>query len=132
MKFQILQERMMDEAPKLVEALGKVALLDGSKVAYTEYYDPDTRSLVGKVHLQCHHIRAVIRQHFDAYTLQEYLWNWKKVISAYNTEQHSVKASVEKPQDLGIFPTSDWGEFRRKTGSTTYTSLRADVGLRKI
>jgi len=42
------------------------------------------------------------------------LWNWKKVISAYNQEQHSVKTSLEKPPDSAVFPVGDWGEFKRR------------------
>ncbi len=114
MKFQCLQNRMEFEAPQLLKAFGKVQI-DGYTMALTEFYDPDTRSFESKVHLQCHHVRAVMREYFDAFTSQEYVWNWKKVISTFNSEQQQ-STWVERKQDLAIFPPGDWGEFRRKTG----------------
>jgi hypothetical protein len=83
MKFKCLQNRMAKEAPQLFKALGQITLLNGYKLAYTEQYDTTTMQLVGKVHIQCHHIRAVMREAFKAYSSSEYLLNWKQVIKSY-------------------------------------------------
>ncbi|WP_169222440.1 hypothetical protein [Brasilonema sp. UFV-L1] len=113
MKFKCLKSRMEKEAPQLLKALGQVSLLDGSKVYLTEHYDLNERTIEEKVHLQCHHIRAVMREFFDAFTFQEYLWNWKKVINSYRYSQDNRMSDEEWNESL--FPVDNWGEFKRKT-----------------
>ena len=114
MKFKCINSRIEKEAPQLLKALGRVSLLDGSQVAYTEQYDTSTHTLEGKVHLQCHHIRAVMRKAFNAFTSFEYLMNWKQVINSYQPSEDSWMDDDEWRES--IFPSSIWGEFRRKSG----------------
>ncbi len=114
MKFKCMRNRIEKEAPQLLKALGKVSLLDGSQIAYTEQYDTSTHTLEGKVHLQCHHIRAVMRKAFNAFTSLEYLMNWKQVINSYVPNQDSWMDADQWREEL--FPPSMWGEFKRKSG----------------
>lgn len=114
MKFKCLKERMFKEAPQLLKALGQVSMIDGSRVTYTEQYDTLTHTFEGKVHLQCHHIRAVMRKEFNAFTSDEYLMNWKQVINSYVPNQDSWMDEDQWREAL--FPPSMWGEFKRKSG----------------
>lgn len=110
MKFKCMRNRMQKEAPQLLKALGEVALLDGSKVASTEQFDLRTRNIETKFHIQCHHIRAVMRKAFNAFTSQEYLLNWKKVMSEYR--QHA-ESEIREARD-SLFPADNWGKPKPK------------------
>lgn len=114
MKFKCLQNRVEKEAPQLLKALGEVALLDGSKLCVTEIYDYKTRSIESKIHLQCHHIRAVMREFFNAFSSLEYAFNWKEVIKNYKPQQDDWMGDEQWEQEVEFFP-EDWGEFKRKT-----------------
>jgi hypothetical protein len=113
MKFKCLQNRMAKEAPQLLKGIGEITLTDGSKFAYTEQYDTKTRQLEGKVHIQCHHIRAVMREAFKAFSSSEYLFNWKQVIKSYRVQQDDWMSSEQWSQELDVLP--DLGEFKPKT-----------------
>ncbi|MEM7579094.1 MAG: hypothetical protein AAF316_04445 [Cyanobacteria bacterium P01_A01_bin.80] len=113
MKFKCLKNRMHKEAPKLLKALGKVALIDGSKLCYNEYYDHQTRTIEEKIHLQCHHIRAVMEQVFNAVTSSEYAFNWKQVIKNYKPQQDDWMSNEKWEQELDILP--ELGKFKPKT-----------------
>lgn len=71
MKFKCLSARLPREAADLLQAMGQVTVsdIDGSEhlVAFAK----------GKTHIQCHHIRAVMKQGFRAITLEDYLINRK-------------------------------------------------------
>ena len=56
-----------------------------------------------------------MREFFDAFTSQEYLWNWKKVMNSYRRSQDNRMSNEEWGKSLSIFPTENWGEFKRKT-----------------
>lgn len=113
MKFKCLNNRIEKEAPILLKALGEVKLLDNQKACKTEFYDLKKGDIEEKVHIQCHHIRAVMEECFNAFTAQEYVFNWKKVISSYKTQKDSWVSTEQWQQDLEFFP-KEWGEFKRK------------------
>lgn len=113
MKFKCLSNRMEKEAPILLKALGEVKLLDNQKVCKTEFYDFDTKNIEEKIHIQCHHIRAVMEECFSAFSAQEYVWNWKKVISSYKAQKNDWVSKEQWEQDFEFFP-KEWGEFKRK------------------
>ncbi len=87
MLFKCLNKRMGQEAPQLIKALGQVISEDGSKICVTEVYDHATRTIEEKIHLQCHHIQAVMKQMFNASTSLDYVLNWKQVINNYKFQQ---------------------------------------------
>lgn len=113
MKFKCLKKRMEKEAPQLLKALGQVTLIDGSKLCVTETYNPETRTLEEKIHLQCHHILAVMRQAFNAFSSLEYALNWKQVIKSYKPNQDDWMSNEQWSQELEVLP--ELGEFKRKT-----------------
>jgi hypothetical protein len=113
MKFKCLKNRMHKEAPQLLKALGQITLIDGSKLCVTEIYDTQTRTLEEKVHIQCHHIRSVMKQAFNAFTSLEYSLNWKQVIKSYKPHSDDRMSSEQWASELGILP--ELGEFKPKT-----------------
>ena len=76
MKFKCLSSRLPREAVDLLEAIEQVEE-HGSKIA----------SAQGRVHIQCHHIRAVMREGFDAFTSAEYLKNYRQSIVNYRQQR---------------------------------------------
>jgi hypothetical protein len=112
MKFKCLKNRMHKEAPQLLKALGQITLIDGSKLCVTEIYDTQTRTLEEKIHIQCHHIRAVMKQ-FNAFTSLEYSLNWKRVIKSYKPHSDDWMSNEQWASELGMLP--ELGEFKRKT-----------------
>ena len=113
MKFKCLKNRMHKEAPELLKALGKVAWIDGSKLCANEYYDHQTRTIEEKIHIQCHHVRAVMEQAFNAITSSEYAFNWKQVIKSYKPQEDDWMNDEQWAQELGVLP--ELGEFKPKT-----------------
>ncbi len=113
MKFKCLKNRMEKEAPQLLKALGQINLLDGSKLCVTEIYDHISRTIESKIHLQCHHIKAVMREFFNAFSSLEYAFNWKQVIKSYQPNSDDWMGDEQWEQELEFFP-EDWGEFKRK------------------
>lgn len=113
MKFKCLKNRMQKEAPQLLKALGNITLLDGSKLCVTETYDPETRTLEEKIHIQCHHIRAVMKQAFNAFSSLEYALNWKQVIKGYKPNSDDWMSNEQWSQELEVLP--QLGEFKPKT-----------------
>jgi len=111
MKFKCLNNRMDKEAPQLVKALGQLINENGEKICVTEVYDHETGIIEEKVHLQCHHIQAVMQKIFNANTFLEYVLNWKQNIKNYRMQERAKKQQEESD----LFP-GNWGEFRRKTG----------------
>ena len=111
MKFKCLNNRMDKEAPQLVKALGQLINENGEKICVTEVYDHETGTIEEKVHLQCHHIQAVMQKIFNANTFLEYVLNWKQNIKNYRMQERAK----EQQEESDLFPSS-WGEFRRKTG----------------
>lgn len=111
MKFKCLNNRMDKEAPQLVKALGQLINENGEKICVTEVYDHETGTIEEKVHLQCHHIQAVMQKIFNANTFLEYVLNWKQNIKNYRMQERAK----EQQEESDLFP-SNWGEFRRKTG----------------
>lgn len=113
MKFKCLKNRVEKEAPQLLKALGEISSLDGSKVCVTEIYDYDTRSIEEKIHIQCHHIRAVMRQAFNAFSSLEYAMNWKQVIKKYKTQPNDWINNEQWSEELDMLP--ELGKFNPKT-----------------
>jgi hypothetical protein len=111
MKFKCLNKRMHEEAPQLVKALGQLINENGEKICVTEVYDHETGTIEEKVHLQCHHIQAVIQKIFNADTFLEYVLNWKQNIKNYRMQQRAK----EQQEESDLFP-SNWGDFKRRTG----------------
>lgn len=109
MKFKCLEKRMHKEAPELLKALDKIILLNNEKLCTTEYYDFFTGNIEEKIHLQCHHIRAVMREAFNAFTSSEYVFNWKQVINRYKSQNDSINDDY-----LTLFPPK-LGIFKRKS-----------------
>ncbi len=109
MKFKCLEKRMHKEAPELLKALDKIILLNNEKLCTTEFYDFTKRTIEKTIHIQCHHIRAVMREAFDAFTSSEYVFNWKKVINRYKSQNDSTN-----DDDLTLFPPN-FGRFKRKS-----------------
>jgi hypothetical protein len=110
MKFRCLNKRIYKEAPQLVKSLSQLISSDGSKLYVTEIYDHQTRTITEKVHIQCHHIQAVMQQIFQATTSLEYVMNWRRIMTNLKSKL------LNKAQDISnIFPQA-WGEFKRKTG----------------
>ncbi|PAX59429.1 hypothetical protein [Brunnivagina elsteri] len=113
MKFKCLKNRMVKEAPQLVKAIGQITLLDGNHLAYTEQFNTETMEMVGKIHIQCHHVRAVMREAFNAFSSTEYLLNWKQVINDYRVQRDDWMSSERWSQELDNIP--ELGEFKPKT-----------------
>jgi len=110
MKFRCLNKRIHQEAPQLVKALSQVISKDGSKICVTEIYDHQTKTITEKVHVQCHHIQAVMKQIFNAETSLDYVMNWKETMRKLRG-----KSYIESEEEVDLFPDS-WGTFTRKTG----------------
>jgi len=110
MKFKCLNKRMHKEAPQLIKSLSQLISTDGTKICVTEIYDHYTKTITEKVHIQCHHIQAVMQQIFHADTSLDYVMNWKQVM-----KELRVKSCIESQNKEDLFPTN-WGAFTRKTG----------------
>ena len=104
---------MHKEAPQLLKALGEITLIDNSKLCLTEIYDTQKRTLEEKIHIQCHHIRAVMKAAFNAYTSLEYTFNWKQAIKNYKPHSDDCVSNEQWASELGMLP--ELGEFKPKT-----------------
>ncbi|MDB9373268.1 hypothetical protein [Nodularia sphaerocarpa] len=113
MKFKCLKNRMEKEAPQLLKAIGQISSPDRSKVCVTEIYDHYTRIIEEKIHIQCHHIRAVMRQAFNAFSSLEYSMNWKQVIKRYKPGQDDWINNERWSEELDMLP--ELGKFNPKT-----------------
>jgi hypothetical protein len=110
MKFKCLNKRIHKEAPQLIKSLSQLISSDGTKLCVTEIYDHQTRTITEKVHVQCHHIQAVMKQIFNADTSLDYVLNWKQTMKKLRE-----KSYIESQKEVDLFPDS-WGSFNRKTG----------------
>jgi len=110
MKFKCLNKRIHKEAPQLIKSLSQLISSDGTKLCVTEIYDHQTRTITEKVHLQCHHIQAVMKQIFNADTSLDYVLNWKQTMRKLRE-----KFYIESQKEVDLFP-DNWGSFSRKTG----------------
>lgn len=109
MKFKCLSNRLEREAPQLLKAIGEIKLLDNSRLCKTEVYNTKTRRIEEQIHVQCHHIRVVMKKFFNAFTSQEYLLNWREVMDSYRGEE-----SKEIKEETEFFPPNNWGDYKPK------------------
>ncbi len=85
--FRCLHNRMVrgfdgiKEAQTLLEAIKNYRTPSGLQPALKERADLDSSGhvkIISECQIQCHHIRAAMRECFEAFTVGEYLFNYRK------------------------------------------------------